>query len=459
MKHNILVIDDDPIVCRILEKGLMDMFNVTLSSHAVEAIKLLKENYYSLVITDFSMPDINGFELLVWLKNNMQMVKVIVLTSYDTNDLKELILSIGAIKFFTKPADVKQVKNFIIEYLNSGFEGDIKNLDINQIIQSYLFQGKKVILTIKDSKSDIKGEIYIKNGELIRIIAGSNKNEQALADILEINDGYFVEDSYDEEINKEINVPYQALLMQAAYIIDNRNDLNQSSKPIKSIVLLLSKENEKFKMILQKTLSIQNFHFVALDEFLELAEIIKTTRFDLIISDHSFIKDLLEMKNNNLELIVIKSEQFQNQVNEKFKNFDLIEISNYLKNNRNVGLTGNLKNIGFFDLIQLISSPFQTKVLEIKNFKEKLTGKIFLKKGVLVHCEYNNLIGQEAIYEIINIKKGMFFEKIWSEPKEYSMSQKNLSSVLIKYLGGLKINSNFDPKLLEAVEEKVNLLI
>ncbi|MBC7476031.1 MAG: response regulator [Candidatus Sericytochromatia bacterium] len=471
MKNNILVVDDDAIVCLILEVGLSDTFNVTTSTNSIEAIKLIKENYYSFIITDFSMPDVNGFELIVWLKYNVKKSRVIVITSLDTKDIKKLVLSIGAIQFFPKPVKVKDIKEFILDYIdsvldyiNSGFEGTINNIEINELLQSYLFQGKNLVLNIKDNKSNINGNIYIENEQIIKIECGIEKNEKALAKLMLINDGIFSENIIINQIDKEIDIPYQALCMQAAYIADT--ELESINKSIKSVALILSDVNERLKLILQKALSMQNFYLDIFTDTVDLESIIKFTKFDLIITDDNFIEKIVEIKNKHdkFDISLINSDIEKNNILElKFTRFDLPNLLSYLKEHKNVSLSGFLKKIKFFDLLQLVSSSFQTKIFEIKNFKEKLSGKIFFKKGILIHCEYNNLTGEEAIYEIISVKKGIFIEKTWSEPDEYSVSQKSLNSILIRYIQDTKPVNNegfdFDEETLLSIEKKINSIL
>lgn len=89
----------------------------------------------SLVILDLLMPDVDGFEVLAWLKEQRGADKppVVVLTSSPDPDAEERSLSLGASDFFRKPEDleglgrvVKQiVENYLGQELLAGSLGSV----------------------------------------------------------------------------------------------------------------------------------------------------------------------------------------------------------------------------------------------------------------------------------------------------------------------------------------------
>ncbi|BAQ60444.1 two-component response regulator [Geminocystis sp. NIES-3708] len=76
----ILVVDDNhtprEVICEALKQ-----FNIQVKEavNGVEAIKILEEEQFNLVITDVVMPEMNGYELCRWIKTNPATEKVPVI--------------------------------------------------------------------------------------------------------------------------------------------------------------------------------------------------------------------------------------------------------------------------------------------------------------------------------------------------------------------------------------------
>ena len=100
----ILVTDDEvgirEFLCDALE---LDGHDVEQASSGDEAIALLNERGFSLLVTDLSMPGIDGMELLRWVKREQPEVEVIVLTAHGTVDNAVEAMKLGAFEFLQKP--------------------------------------------------------------------------------------------------------------------------------------------------------------------------------------------------------------------------------------------------------------------------------------------------------------------------------------------------------------------
>ncbi len=102
----ILVVDDVETNRMILEEIIKDMgCRPILAESGVEALKLFYEFKPSLVLTDISMPQMDGYELCRVLKAdpNSREIPVIFISAFD--DPKDIVkgFSIGGIDYITKP--------------------------------------------------------------------------------------------------------------------------------------------------------------------------------------------------------------------------------------------------------------------------------------------------------------------------------------------------------------------
>lgn len=105
-KEQILIVEDSSVELRILRENLeRDGFGVLEASNGAEALQLLEEHFdIHLVLTDISMPVMDGFELIQTIRDNQSLeVYLIVLT--ESMDKESLVraFSLGANDFLTKP--------------------------------------------------------------------------------------------------------------------------------------------------------------------------------------------------------------------------------------------------------------------------------------------------------------------------------------------------------------------
>lgn len=83
----ILVVDDDTDIGEIISDYLSDNqnFDVTFTSSGTEAMKLLNDGQYDLLITDMLMPDVNGIELTEFVFENHPKTKVLACSGGGTS--------------------------------------------------------------------------------------------------------------------------------------------------------------------------------------------------------------------------------------------------------------------------------------------------------------------------------------------------------------------------------------
>ena len=111
MKHkSILLVDDEKIILEAIGMDLRQQnYQVTLATSGEEAIALLKENQFDLVVTDLSMSGMDGIGVLKEAKKINSLTGVIILTGFG--DLTSAIeaLRLGADDYLCKPCDMDEL--------------------------------------------------------------------------------------------------------------------------------------------------------------------------------------------------------------------------------------------------------------------------------------------------------------------------------------------------------------
>ncbi|HEV2614933.1 MAG TPA: response regulator [Gammaproteobacteria bacterium] len=108
--HEVLVVDDDPIVVKVLSTLLKDAeFTVATTHEAIFAFDLLNEDpsRFSAVILDRMMPSMSGLDLLhkIYLRPELRHIPIIMLTSHaERKDVGAAMIA-GVYDFLYKPID------------------------------------------------------------------------------------------------------------------------------------------------------------------------------------------------------------------------------------------------------------------------------------------------------------------------------------------------------------------
>jgi DNA-binding NtrC family response regulator len=100
---NILIIDDEPKMGYLVEKSLTDEgFSALAVSDPAEGIRLIRGRSFDIVITDLSMPDISGLEVLEAARKKGDM-DVVIMTAYGTVETAVEAMKKGATDYILKP--------------------------------------------------------------------------------------------------------------------------------------------------------------------------------------------------------------------------------------------------------------------------------------------------------------------------------------------------------------------
>ena len=104
MIKNVLLVDDDTEMLHALKEGFkkyQESFAVLLAEDGLQALKGLKQNIISLVVTDLKMPNMDGFELLAHIMEHYADIPVIIITGYSTPEMEQLARKGGAVGYIS----------------------------------------------------------------------------------------------------------------------------------------------------------------------------------------------------------------------------------------------------------------------------------------------------------------------------------------------------------------------
>ena len=104
MKNRILVVDDEPRIVNSLEVILSEKgYIVSKATSGKEAVEMIRQDEYSLVIADLILPGMTGLELLKTVKKDFSHLPVFIVTTFATISAAVIAMREGAEDFITKP--------------------------------------------------------------------------------------------------------------------------------------------------------------------------------------------------------------------------------------------------------------------------------------------------------------------------------------------------------------------
>ena len=118
MSIKTILLVEDSATTRALIRAVIDEmgdFNTVEASSGFEALKLLPTQEFDLVITDINMPDINGLELINFLKNNQRYnhIPLIIVTTERSEEDRKRGMALGATAYITKPFKADELQEVI----------------------------------------------------------------------------------------------------------------------------------------------------------------------------------------------------------------------------------------------------------------------------------------------------------------------------------------------------------
>lgn len=152
----ILIIDDETAIVEFLKQGLeAKLFQVETASDGERGAFLGRTGNYDLIILDYVLPKMDGWEVLKEIRNEKKHIPVIMLTVKSELNTKEQMFNLGADDYLTKPFLFDELLMRINAILKrpAKTEGDlfkIDNLTLSTRTKIIRRDGKEIYLTRRE---------------------------------------------------------------------------------------------------------------------------------------------------------------------------------------------------------------------------------------------------------------------------------------------------------------------
>lgn len=153
MAKKVLVVDDEKLIVKGIKFSLMqDDMTVDCAYDGEEALEMIKNNEYDVVLLDVMLPSLSGFEVCQAVRE-FSDVPIIMLTAKSDDMDKILGLEYGADDYITKPFNILEVKARIKAIIRRNHRTDVSREQDSMVVFGALkvdLEGRRVIVHDKE---------------------------------------------------------------------------------------------------------------------------------------------------------------------------------------------------------------------------------------------------------------------------------------------------------------------
>jgi len=150
----IAVIDDEPIVCREIQRGLSkEGYTVQGFTDAEEGLKAFERVPFDLLLCDLRLPGTGGLEVLKQVRTKHPQTEVIIITGYGTVDSAIEAIRSGAFHYVTKPLKMAEIRLLVKRALEK-----VALVREKEALKEALFSGNRPAEMV--GKSKVMNEVF-----------------------------------------------------------------------------------------------------------------------------------------------------------------------------------------------------------------------------------------------------------------------------------------------------------
>jgi CheY-like chemotaxis protein len=240
---NVLLVDDNPMVRELLRTALAPMCNLSMAADGTDALLRAIETPPDLIVTDYTIPGLDGRQLLEKLKARANTTKIPVIMVASRADITEKLkmLQDSLEDYIEKPFFIKEATTRIKKVIDkialekmareapgdSVLRGSLAQMNIMDLFQSLEMGHKSCKLTL--SNAGEKCEMFFSEGQINHAIFGSTKGDEAVYKVMGWTDGSFQIDFTGTSKENTITRSTQGLLMEGLRLLDEANRANEEN--------------------------------------------------------------------------------------------------------------------------------------------------------------------------------------------------------------------------------------
>ena len=182
---NILIADDERTCLLSLRDGLLQddpAYRIRTATNGQEALASLQKEPFDLLITDLKMPVMDGFQLLLRVREEFPRLPVIVMTAFGTPEIEQELTRDESLIYLEKPLELKHLCQEVRHVSARKSSGFIRGISLGSFIQLMEMERKTCTLSITSGQA--RGILAFRDGHLLAASHESGSGLDAALDIV-----------------------------------------------------------------------------------------------------------------------------------------------------------------------------------------------------------------------------------------------------------------------------------
>jgi CheY-like chemotaxis protein len=233
----VLLVDDNPMIREMLRQSLANICTVAIANDGADALLRCIENPPDLIVTDYTIPGLDGRQLFEKLKSRTATSKIPLIMVASRADITEKLkmLQDSVEDYIEKPFFLKEAVTRIKKVVDkvalekmareapgeSTLRGSLAQMNIMDLFQSLEMGHKSCSLTL--SNNGEKCQMFFSDGQINHAIFGASKGDEAVYKVMSWVDGTFSIDFTGSSPEQTTTRSTQGLLMEGLRLLDEAN--------------------------------------------------------------------------------------------------------------------------------------------------------------------------------------------------------------------------------------------
>jgi CheY-like chemotaxis protein len=239
----VLLVDDNPMVLRMLKQSLSAVAPVTTATDAADALLKAVDDTPDLLVSDYRMPGMDGRQLVEKLKSRPATKTVSVILMASKSDIAEKLSQQDADDYVEKPFFLKEATHRIkrvidkiaLEKMSKSastdgvLRGSLSQMNVIDLVQSLEMGRKSCQLTLTNEQDTC--DLYFTQGQVVHAKYGPMVGDEAVFKVLRWTDGNFQVNFEGKTSEQTTKLNTQGLLMEGLRLLDeSKRDSGQAEE-------------------------------------------------------------------------------------------------------------------------------------------------------------------------------------------------------------------------------------
>ena len=234
---SVLLVEDNPMVLEMLRQALAPLCNVCTASDSADALLRAIEEPPDLLVCDYTMPGMNGRQLLEKLRSRANTAKLPIILMANKSDISDRLklLQDQVDDFIEKPFYTREATTRIKRVIDKialekmareapgegVLRGSLAQMNVMDLLQSLEMGHKNCELTLTNGSD--KCQMYFSDGQINHAVYGAVQGDEAVYKVLAWNGGNFQLDFNGRSDKQTCTRSTQGLLMEGLRLLDEAN--------------------------------------------------------------------------------------------------------------------------------------------------------------------------------------------------------------------------------------------